>query len=130
MTSADSKCVLIVEDDDTIRALVSDVLARRGYRVETAADGLQGLEKASTTRPDAIVLDLRMPILDGWAFLERFRGDPHWRHVPVVVMSAYLDMSEAATRALQVEAVLAKPFDIFVLAETVARVLEMPTEEC
>ena len=73
MSSADAKCVLVVDDDETIRALVSDVLRLRGFRVETAADGQQALTRIQAARPDAVVLDLMMPIMDGWTFLERCR---------------------------------------------------------
>jgi CheY-like chemotaxis protein len=115
------KCVLVVDDDDTIRALVHDVLTLRGYQIDTASDGRMALEKVRTTRPDVIVLDLRMPVMDGWEFLEQCRLDPSCGGMPVVVMSAYLDSPDPAI--LKVQAVIAKPFDMYVLADTIERVL-------
>ena len=128
MSPADPKYVLVVDDDEAIRALVSDVLRLRGFRVETAADGQQALSKIQAARPDAVVLDLMMPIMDGWTFLERCRTDPLCGGLPVVVMSAYLD-SPTTTPALDAQAVVSKPFDMYVLAETVERLLQMPSVE-
>lgn len=129
MASTGTKCVLVVDDDDSIRSLVSDILKLKGYRVEMAGDGQQALAKMQTALPDAVVLDLRMPVMDGWTFLEQFRSDPRWRGLPVVVMSAYVNMFEDATQALQAQAVLAKPFDVHQLVNTVERFLEMPSLE-
>ena len=127
------KCVLVVDDDYTIRMLVDDMLTLRGYRIETAQDGQQAIEKVRTIRPDAVVLDLRMPVMDGWQFLEQCRTDPLCGGMPVVVISAYLDMPDALdtpdAAALEIQAVVAKPFDIYVLADTVERLLQALPEQ-
>jgi CheY-like chemotaxis protein len=75
-----SKCVLVVEDEEAIRNNICDILEFGGYRVELASSGMQGLAKVSTTHPDAIVLDLMMPVMDGWAFPA---GVPYQPAVPV-----------------------------------------------
>jgi CheY-like chemotaxis protein len=76
MSSVATKCVLVVDDDYTIRELISDVLQRKGYYVEMADNGQQALAQVRLTQPDAIVLDLMMPVMDGWAFLEQYRTEP------------------------------------------------------
>ena len=80
--------VLIVDDEESVRALVLETLAGTGYELREAADGEEALERIAARRPDAIVLDLMMPKLDGFAVLERLQGDPETRRIPVVVLTA------------------------------------------
>ena len=122
MADTGPKCILVIEDDDSIRDLVTDILQSVGYRVERAADGLQALVKVSVRRPDIIVLDLMMPVMDGWTFLEHFRKNPECSATPVVVTSAYTTLGKTA-RELHVEAFLAKPFDMDALVGVVERLL-------
>jgi len=123
-SQADPKCILVVEDDDAIRDLIAEILDSAGYRVERAADGLQALGKVPAARPDVVVLDLMMPIMDGWTFLEQFRQIPDYIGTPVVATSTYGSQSERQTaRELQVQAYLAKPFDVDMLVGVVARLL-------
>jgi CheY-like chemotaxis protein len=116
------KYILVVEDEPAIREAVADTLEFEGYRVEMAADGLQALAKVRATRPDAIVLDLMMPIMDGWTFLQHLRLDPQCGTTPVLVISAYRMLAETAPD-LHVQGWLAKPFDLNVLLGTVAGIL-------
>ena len=84
--------VLVVEDDADIREVLAESLRRRGYDVTVAVDGqdaLDWLADDATTLPDAIVLDLMMPRVDGWAFCERVRVDPKLSRIPVIAMSAF-----------------------------------------
>ncbi|HEX7144452.1 MAG TPA: response regulator, partial [Gaiellaceae bacterium] len=80
--------VLIVDDEESVRALVLETLSGTGYELREAADGEEALERIAARRPDAIVLDLTMPKLDGFAVLERLQGDPETRRIPVVVLTA------------------------------------------
>jgi signal transduction histidine kinase/CheY-like chemotaxis protein/HAMP domain-containing protein len=80
--------VLIVDDEESVRALVLETLAGTGYELREAADGEEALERIAARRPDAIVLDLMMPKLDGFAVLERLQGDPETRRIPIVVLTA------------------------------------------
>ena len=105
------KCILVVEDDEPIRDLMSEILNCVGYTVETAGDGLQALECVRARPPDVIVLDLMMPIMDGWTFLQHFRTDAQVSSTPVLVTSAYRELKDNA-RKLDVQACLAKPFEI------------------
>jgi two-component system chemotaxis response regulator CheY len=117
---ARQKCILVVDDEDAIREAVAETLELEGYHVERAHDGLQALIKLRASRPDAIVLDLMMPVMDGWTFLRHLREEPLASGTPVVVMSAYR-MLESTAPDLEVQAWLPKPFDLDVLLVTVER---------
>ena len=79
--------VLVIDDDPAVRELAARILTKERFRVETAADGEEGLRKARELRPDAIALDLHMPTLDGWAVLSRLKGDPELAAIPVTLVS-------------------------------------------
>jgi CheY-like chemotaxis protein len=116
------KRILVVDDDDTIREAITETLQDEGYSVESAADGREALEKVKTTPPDAVVLDLMMPVMDGWTFLEHFRRDKVCGDAPILLTSAVRRLEEAASE-LHVQACLAKPFDLDELLATVERLL-------
>jgi len=109
--------VLVVDDDATLRSVVSELLQDEGYVVDTAGDGAQALQRAREAPPSAILLDLMMPVLDGWGFVDACRLQNICVGVPVVVMSAAHGLHEITRRLklLGVRAVLAKPFDAGVL---------------
>lgn len=113
--------VLIVEDDDGIRSFVTAVLEDAGYEVMEAANGVEALQHIEQQSPEAILLDMKMPVMDGWTFAARYRAKSEQR-APIIVMTAAHD---ARARAHEVDAtdVLGKPFDITDLLTTVARVL-------
>jgi CheY-like chemotaxis protein len=102
----DGKRVLVVEDDDDIRSALAELLESEGYEVTSAADGRQGIERALARPPDVILLDLMMPVMNGWEFREEQKRDPTIAGVPVVVVSA---VSRASIDASEV---IAKPFSI------------------
>jgi CheY-like chemotaxis protein len=84
--------VLVVEDDPDVREPVAELLRRAGYHVCVAADGLEALELlAGCGRPGAILLDINMPVMDGWAFLERVRADERLRGIPIAITSADME---------------------------------------
>jgi CheY-like chemotaxis protein len=113
----------VVDDDPVIRSTVAELLLDEGYEVEQAGDGAQALHLVKGSMPAAIVLDLMMPVLDGWAFVERCRALPESADVPIVVMSATHGLHETAERlhAMGVRAVMAKPFDVDALIAIVQR---------
>jgi signal transduction histidine kinase/DNA-binding response OmpR family regulator len=80
--------VLIVEDDASTRDVVRRILKKSGWRVSEAENGLIGLEHLKEAEPDAILLDLMMPEMDGFEFLSRLRGQAEWRRIPVIVITA------------------------------------------
>jgi len=110
--------VLVVDDEPFIRHLVTEVFEEEGYGIDTAANGAEALEQACRQPPDLIVLDLMMPVMDGWEFLEAWRRQPLSRAVPIVVTSAAY--ARAGHQHLDVQAFLSKPFDIDQLLATVA----------
>jgi CheY-like chemotaxis protein len=100
--------VLIVEDDDDLRDLLAAMLEEEGFEVDTARHGEEALERASERMPDVILLDMKMPVMDGWTFAEEFELR-YGRAVPIVVMTA---AEHAAHRALEIGAAgwISKPF--------------------
>lgn len=102
--------VLCVEDELDIAMLTREMLEQEGMRVTLARDGAEALAQLDHLSPDVIVTDLMMPVLDGFAFLARYRERPG-HHAPVVAVSAFTAYLETA-RSLGADAVLAKPFDI------------------
>jgi CheY-like chemotaxis protein len=102
--------ILVVEDDDNIRELVDLVLSGAGYEVHTASDGAAALQVVGTTPPDLVLLDMRMPVMDGWEFARRYRARPE-PPAPIVVLTAARD---AAQRAQEIHATgyLGKPFNV------------------
>jgi CheY-like chemotaxis protein len=105
------RSVLLVDDDEDIRNLVTLLLGDAGYEVRTAADGLAASEALSDWRPDVILLDLMMPVMDGRAFLAHRRTAPELLGIPVIVMTASRN-SEGDAEESGVAATVAKPFDI------------------
>lgn len=104
--------ILVVEDDADSRTMVQMLLEREGYAVSTAANGLEALASAREQRPDLIVLDLMMPLMDGRAFRAAQLADPDLATVPVVLTTA----ASPSDATLTVDAAFQKPldFDAFV----------------
>jgi CheY-like chemotaxis protein len=114
--------LLIVDDEVAILEALTDILAVEGYEVATAANGAEGLKRASDERPDLILLDLMMPVMDGQEMLRRLKEDPTLRGIPVVVMSA----GRVTKAELQGSRFLAKPFELDDLLDTVSEELQRP----
>ena len=112
--------ILVVDDDPSIRALVAEFLEDMGYAVETAGDGAEALAKVRADGFAAIVLDLMMPVMSGWEFLDVCGDDLVAEQVPVAVVSAAYAPGAVASRPA-VSAVLSKPFDLDVLEAIVHR---------
>jgi CheY-like chemotaxis protein len=108
--SATDGHVLVVEDDETIRESLVELLHEYGYAAESAADGREALDKLAAPHgtPCLILLDLMMPGMDGREFRERQLGDPALSEIPVVVISAYRDLGSLADE-LRPVAMLEKP---------------------
>jgi two-component system, cell cycle response regulator DivK len=106
------KTVLIVEDHCETRAINTVYLERHGYRVVAAEDGETGVRSAREHRPDLILMDLSIPVLDGFRATEQIKGDPKTRDIPVVVLTAH-SYGSAGRRARLAgcDGFLAKPCD-------------------
>lgn len=81
--------ILLVEDNDMNRDMLSRRLARKGYEMLAAADGQQGIEQARASRPDLILMDMSLPVLDGWEATRRLKADPETRAIPVIALTAH-----------------------------------------
>ena len=104
--------ILVIDDDASIRQLVSDVLEVEGYEVNTAEDGYAGLRAIDANRPHCVVLDVMMPGLDGHAVLQRIRASEGGPDLPVVMLTAAADDAQAWRAWTEgVDYFLAKPFD-------------------
>lgn len=100
--------MVVIEDDLDARQMYSGFLRAKGWTVFTAADGRVGIDKTLELRPDAVVLDLAMPRVDGWTVLRQLRGSSMTARIPVVAVSALPDARDAALYA-GADAYLAKP---------------------
>ncbi len=112
--------IMVVDDESAIRNLIVTVLEDEGYRAIGVPSGVAALEVFPTERPDAILLDLMMPVLDGRETLRRLRELPGGLDTPVVIMSAAISSRAGGD---DVAAFLAKPFDLIALLDTVELVL-------
>ena len=104
--------ILVVDDDESIRGLVRDVLEAEGYDVDVAADGFAALRRLAACRPDAVVLDVMMPGMDGYAVLSQIRSSEVDHDLPVIMLTAAAD-DNSAWQAWSggVDYFLAKPFE-------------------
>ncbi len=111
-------CVLIVEDDEDVRDFMDVLLRASGYETMTAANGAIGLEMMRHRRPCVVLLDLMMPVMDGWTFRARQLADPELAPVPVICVTAAIDPREVRSR-LHIPC-LAKPIDFNRLLDEVS----------
>ncbi len=114
--------ILVVDDDATILDLVAEVLRDEGYEVTTATNGEEALAEVRLSQPHAIVLDLMMPVMDGWQFLEVCQAEADFRDIPVLVLSAAHRPQQDVMR-LGARQYLTKPFDLQQLLEQVSRLV-------
>jgi CheY-like chemotaxis protein len=113
--------VLIVEDDTDLRQALAQILSDEGYRVDGAEHGLHALEQLRDgRRPCLILLDLTMPVMNGWQFRDVQRQDPELAAIPVVVISAGANLSEQIV-PLGIQEYLRKPIQLGQLLATVQR---------
>ena len=119
-----AKRIMVIDDDANIRSVLKYRLEKEGYSVLLSGDGLDALERAKLERPDLIILDLALPRLDGFGFLERLRSEAETRAIPVIVLTVYRH-EENRTRSLELGAVefVPKPFSLRKLVADVGRIL-------
>lgn len=104
------KTVLLVDDDEDSRTICITILAHHGFRVLEAADGQEGVRIALEERPDVILMDVTLPVLDGWAATARLKGEPATASIPVIMLTARaLDADRAQGREAGCDSYLTKP---------------------
>jgi two-component system, cell cycle response regulator DivK len=106
-----SNRILIIEDTEDNRRILRDLLSSAGYDLVEAVDGADGLAAASRHRPDLILLDIQLPVMDGHEVARRLKADPELRRIPIIAVTSYaLSGDEAKARSAGCDAYVAKPF--------------------
>ena len=112
-STVDRPRVLYVEDEKDLQVPISQILTILGYEVQCADNGKMGVEKAELWKPDIILMDVRMPIMDGPTAIRILRGQPDTEHTPILVLSAYSDSKTRETcREAGADAFFTKPIDV------------------
>jgi CheY-like chemotaxis protein len=117
--ATDQRTILVVDDDADLRTMVVLLLETAGYEVRVAADGVEALEQLKDGLPDLILLDMRMPRMDGWELGRRLRL-AYGHEIPIVVMTA-AERAEKRAKEIEADDFVAKPFDVDNLLRIVAR---------
>jgi DNA-binding response OmpR family regulator len=119
--------ILVVDDDALIRDTLATALGDEGYAVRVAPDGRTALSSIGNWRPDLIVLDLMMPVMNGVEFRTAQRSAADTAQIPVIILSAAHEVQSRAA-SLDPAAVFTKPFDLGALLDAIASVLERPQQ--
>ena len=116
--------ILVVEDNPTLCDMIRRRLERRGYHVATASDGQAGLDRAHTLQPDLILLDMSLPVINGWNVASRLRAKPETRAIPIIAITAHA-MRGHRERALEAgcDEFQTKPIDFDELQKKIERLL-------
>lgn len=125
-----AQTILVVEDDVEIAHLVRQLFERRGYQVITARDGAEALDLVARQRPDAVILDINLPRVDGWDVCRIVKKHPLTKHIPIVMLTAAHATREAAETGLDLGAdeFVEKPFHGALLVWSVERLLTARTQ--
>jgi two-component system cell cycle response regulator DivK len=106
-----SKKILVVEDTEDNRQILRDLLGMAGYEMVEARDGAEGVAKATEHKPDLILMDIQMPVMDGYEATRRIRANPELKSIPIVAVTSYaLSGDEEKTRAAGCDGYIAKPY--------------------
>ena len=109
--SSITKEILVVEDQEDNRRILRDLLTSAGYEIIQAENGEEALAAAARERPDLILMDIQLPVLDGYEATRRIKADPALRAIPVIVVTSYaLSGDETKARAAGCDAYVTKPF--------------------
>jgi two-component system, cell cycle response regulator DivK len=121
-----SKRILVIEDTDDNRRIFRDLLGPSGYELLEALDGEQGVAMAAAERPDLILMDIQLPIVDGYEATRRIKANPDLRHIPIIAVTSYaLSGDEAKSRAAGCDGYLAKPFSLQQVLDAVQNFLPL-----
>ena len=118
------KRILLVEDNEMNRDMLSRRLARAGFEVEVAVDGEEGIAKVASWRPDLVLMDMSLPKLDGWAATEKLKRDPATSKLPVLALTAHaMDGDRARALAAGCDDYDTKPIELPRLLEKIRALL-------
>jgi CheY-like chemotaxis protein len=119
--------VLLVEDQEDNRDMLFRRLVKRGYEVSIAVDGAEGVERARSESPDLILMDMSLPVMDGWEATRILKGEEGTRSIPVVALTAHA-MSTDREKAFEAgcDAYETKPIELPRLLETMEKLLQGP----
>jgi DNA-binding response OmpR family regulator len=112
IADVDRKRVLVIDDDLPLRGMLAAALRQHGFQVLLAGDGAEGQRALNIHKPNVILLDLAMPEVNGWDFLQRLQETGHLGKVPIIVVSAHLRTDPQAILQMGVSAILPKPFNL------------------
>ena len=119
-----SQLVLVVEDDPDVRDVVKLSLEAAGYQVVTAGDGKAGITHARQLRPDAILLDIMLPEVDGWEVIRALKLAPETSQIPVVMMTAYGNQQDRVRGTLAGAHYVTKPFKLGAMPSMIANAIK------
>ena len=119
--------VLVADDEVHIRTLLKITLEMVGYEVDVAADGQETLERVEAQIPDLILLDIKMPRLNGWQVCEKLKTDEKTKNIPIIMVTAF-GQKEARQRSLDLGAdgFISKPFETPALLDAVKKIFDRP----
>jgi DNA-binding response OmpR family regulator len=112
VAGVDKKSVLVIDDDLPLRGMLAAALRQAGFQVFLAGDGGEGHRALTLHNPDVVLLDLAMPDVNGWDFLQRLQESGHIGRVPIIVVSAHLRIDPQAVLQMGVNAIVPKPFNL------------------
>ena len=116
--------ILLVEDNEMNRDMLSRRLERRGHEVAIAVDGAEGVSMAHAQKPDLILLDMSLPVLDGWEATRRIKADARTQHIPVIALTAHaMQGDEAKAKEAGCDDYDTKPVELPRLLEKIERLL-------
>jgi two-component system cell cycle response regulator DivK len=106
-----SKRILVIEDTEDNRRILRDLLTNAGFDVIEAVDGEKGVAAAAEHRPDLILMDIQLPVIDGYEATRRIKSDAKTSHIPIIAVTSYaLSGDEAKTRSAGCDGSIAKPY--------------------
>jgi len=126
MNERGSRHILCIEDEPEMIDLIRLILGRRGYEVEGASGGKEGLKKVQQNKPDMVLLDLMMPDMDGWEVYQQMKADEKTKSIPVIVITAKAQSIDKVLglHVAKVEDYIAKPFSPQELLDSVEKVFK------
>ncbi len=106
-----TKRILVIEDQEDLRGILRDLLAGSGYDVAEAADGRDGVAKAQSEQPDLILMDIQLPVLDGYEATRQIKADPNLKVIPIIAISSFaMKGDEEKARASGCDRYVTKPY--------------------